>query len=228
MEVYPGDPFDIADVETWVGELIGAGLVVEYESQSQSYWQVTGWDRHQKIDKPTIKYPGPFDEGSTIIRRGVGEASRRSLMETNGDKESKGVESKGDEGVAAAPHVVGGDEETALSELVERWNAIDGVRPCKVENTKRRAAYNARRKESGWLDRVDEALSRVAQSSFCRGGGVKGWVADLDWFLRPGTLSGLLEGKYDDRPTDSMTELERRNAMSARNWLERTGTDDTF
>ena len=43
------------------------------------------------------------------------------------------------------------------------------------------------------------ALDRVRSSSFCRGQNDRGWRADLDWFLRPDTVTKLLEGKYEDR-----------------------------
>ncbi len=68
-------PADNIDVEPLVGELIQQDLVIEYERQGVRYWQVTGW-KHQRIDrKRDSDYPGPFDDGSTIIRRGLDEDS---------------------------------------------------------------------------------------------------------------------------------------------------------
>jgi hypothetical protein len=83
MEVFPGDDCGAGAIDGWITEVINAGLVLEYESEGQRYWQVTGWDKHQKVDRPTVKFRGPFDEGSTIIRRGL-------AMESNG-VESNGI-----------------------------------------------------------------------------------------------------------------------------------------
>lgn len=90
MEVFPGDPFNDKDVSGWIEELLRAGLIGLFESQGQQYWWVTGWDKHQRIDRPNRKHRGPFDEGSTIIRRGLDDHSppEGSLRE----KESKGRE----------------------------------------------------------------------------------------------------------------------------------------
>jgi hypothetical protein len=46
---------------------------------------------------------------------------------------------------------------------------------------------------------LGDALNRVAKSSFCRGQNERGWKADIDWFLKPDTLTKILEGKYDDQ-----------------------------
>lgn len=96
MEVFPGDPFDLPTVAQWVEELIRVGLVAQYSVDGVEYWHVTGW-KHQKIDRPTIKYPGPekadvqpakFDESSTSPRRTLPEPSM-SPPPRNG-RESKG------------------------------------------------------------------------------------------------------------------------------------------
>lgn len=58
MEVLPGDDCTVHQIEGWIEELIKAGLVIEYSAEGKSYWQVSGW-KHQKIDKPTYRYPAP-------------------------------------------------------------------------------------------------------------------------------------------------------------------------
>ena len=67
MEVFPGDKCNCTDVRQWMDELIAHGLVMEYESQGQRYWQVTGW-KHQKISHPQPSaIPDPFSEGSVNV-----------------------------------------------------------------------------------------------------------------------------------------------------------------
>lgn len=107
MECFPGDDFTIEEMEGFISELVGVGLLLEYEVEGESYWHVTGWKKHQKIDKPTEKYPPPppnacsekrpkkpqtpggLDEGSTSTPRAVDEGS---------PPEGKGKEGKGKEG----------------------------------------------------------------------------------------------------------------------------------
>ena len=58
MEIFPGDNFAIEDVESWVSQLIDAGLLSVFEAQGVSYWAITGW-HHQLIRKPANKFPAP-------------------------------------------------------------------------------------------------------------------------------------------------------------------------
>ena len=89
MEVFPGDNFTDKDVAGMVAELVSHGLLREYEAQGQSYWEVTGWKKHQKIDRPTIKYPGPLDEGSTNGGRLLDEGSPPEGRGEEGKKKVK-------------------------------------------------------------------------------------------------------------------------------------------
>jgi hypothetical protein len=93
--------------------------------------------------------------------------------------------------------------EGPLERLIRRWNALKGVASCRAATPRRRQLMSARMRDKWWRENWEEALERVAASRFCTGGGRNGWRADIDWFLRPNTVAQLLEGKYDDRPTES-------------------------
>lgn len=45
----------------------------------------------------------------------------------------------------------------------------------------------------------ERAIRRIAASRFCRGDNNRHWVADFEFLIRPGTLTKIEEGKYDDR-----------------------------
>lgn len=105
----------------------------------------------------------------------------------------------GADGVASQAALFDQGKKLTLGDLRERWNALPSVRKAQALTDARKKAFAARIKDPAWLPRVDEALSRVAASAFCQGGGEKGWVADVDWFLRPDTIATILEGKFDDR-----------------------------
>lgn len=104
-------------------------------------------------------------------------------------------------------------------ELVQRWNASDLLKVRKL-TPPRKKALRARLKEPDWRESWGEALARVANSSFCGGSGVNGWKADLDWFLKPDTLTKVLEGKYDDKPHGGRTSIEGAKEIMDRHTAE--------
>ena len=95
MQVFPGDDFTTKQAGDLIQELIDNKLLIAYEAGGKKYLHVTGW-QHQKIDKPTYKYP-KFDDNSTITQREVNEPSppEGKGRESKG-KEYKGREVKGD------------------------------------------------------------------------------------------------------------------------------------
>ena len=91
MQVFPGDDFTVAYISGLINELENQGLLVEYDgNDGKKYWHVTGW-HHQKIDRPSFKYP-KFDDNSTSDRRTIPPV-----------RDSKGMDSKGGEGEKNAP-----------------------------------------------------------------------------------------------------------------------------
>jgi hypothetical protein len=55
----------------------------------------------------------------------------------------------------------------------------------------------ARLADTWWRENWRDAIARVCSSAGLAGKNDRGWVADLDWFLRPDTVTRLIEGKYD-------------------------------
>ena len=100
MQIFPGDDIAINQVEVMVGELIEAGLLQQYTADGRNYWHVTGW-KHQKIDRPSYKYPRPFSDNSSNARR---------ELDGRHPPEGKGREGKGEEG-KPPPTPQGGDDD---------------------------------------------------------------------------------------------------------------------
>ncbi|WP_313250795.1 hypothetical protein [Stenotrophomonas sp.] len=84
-EIFPGDDIPSSDVQGLLDELSSNGLIVFYTNDSKELLHVTGWKKHQKIDKPTYRHP-PF---SLDARRALDEPS---------PPEWSGVEGNGEEG----------------------------------------------------------------------------------------------------------------------------------
>lgn len=92
MEVFPSDQIGDDMIQAMIDELVAAGLLHPYQVDGKGYWQVTGWARHQKIEKPTYRHPVPEAQvqadHSPTTRRIIDEQST-STRPRNG-KESKG------------------------------------------------------------------------------------------------------------------------------------------
>lgn len=61
-EVFPADDLSVSEMKSLIDELINQRLIFEYEAQGQTFWFITGWKSHQKIDRPNGKYPRPTEE----------------------------------------------------------------------------------------------------------------------------------------------------------------------
>lgn len=83
-EIFPGDDISSVDVQRMLDELSSNGLIAFYTNDSKAYLHVTGWKKHQKIDRPTFKHPAY--PGTT----------RRALDESS-PPEGSGEEGKGEE-----------------------------------------------------------------------------------------------------------------------------------
>ena len=125
-----------------------------------------------------------------------------SPQEQEQEQEVQHVSPGGDECVPPASNGNGHANPEApalLLRLIERWNELPDVQRCRDATPKRITAFRQRSRNDGWVNGVKPALERIARSSFCRGRNQQGWIADIDWFLRPDTVTRILEGKYDDR-----------------------------
>ena len=115
--VFPGDEISSSSIRRMLDELSSNGLLAFYEHSGKRYLHVCGWE-HQRIDKPTFKYPefvqslvvssppllgadtddnqkpGPLgdsvDESSTNIRPPLDEASSNPLLGLDPGREGKG------------------------------------------------------------------------------------------------------------------------------------------
>lgn len=102
-------------------------------------------------------------------------------------------------------------------QFVEVWNATPGVRQCRSVTSKRRKAFHSRAAEGEAWD-WRKALGRFPLRCFADD--PDGWQPDIDWFLRPDTVTKILEGKYDWSKADrngrpNPNDLSRFNTPGA-------------
>ena len=94
-ELYPMDDFSAADIAEWVAELVRVGLLVEFESEGLAYWHITGWTKHQKIDRPSCKYPVPPERNSESDPPPLGEDSTNARRAPPPGVDRSGVDRSG-------------------------------------------------------------------------------------------------------------------------------------
>lgn len=68
-KIFPIDNCSLADIKNWINELIQQKLIKEYQIDDKSYWMITGFKIHQKIDKPSYKYPEPLQNDNNSANK---------------------------------------------------------------------------------------------------------------------------------------------------------------
>jgi hypothetical protein len=91
------------------------------------------------------------------------------------------------------------------SELVTLWNtmaAASGLPTCSGVTGKRLTSFRARLKESGWREAFPTAIAKIPACPFLRGENDRAWRANIDWLLKPDSVTRIIEGAYDNnKPT---------------------------
>lgn len=92
-QVFPLEPIGLQDIRDWLAELVRVRSLIEFEvvqdGEVRSFLWIRGFSEHQKVDKPTKRFPSPpsissssapgvFGEDSSNTRRGVVEESPSS------------------------------------------------------------------------------------------------------------------------------------------------------
>jgi hypothetical protein len=98
---------------------------------------------------------------------------------------------------------------------------------------KRQKAANQRWKDVWWRENWQAALDRGSQSPFLRGDS-GGWKISFDWFLKPDSVSKIMEGNYDgtanaQRPAQQ-TAAERREQLNANSfeWIRQAAAESAI
>jgi hypothetical protein len=126
-----------------------------------------------------------------------------------GEGEGKGRQDKPTSSpVASSPEKKPQDPNSPTpEEFMAEWNRVEGFQQIREMTEKRVKALRARTQDPGFRSRWREGIAMAGKTSFCKGGGSQGWRADVDWFLRPDTLTRILEGAYCERkPAEKMAE----------------------
>jgi hypothetical protein len=83
-------------------------------------------------------------------------------------------------------------------EVCEAWNAMaarNGLEGVKTVSTERQKRLGARMAEHGAVALIN-GINLIPDHDFLLGGGPNGWKATFNWFVRPDSLTTILEGGY--------------------------------
>lgn len=198
------------DIEKSLEEIAANMSIVFYKSDNGSeYYSLKNWSRWQKVEKPTKSSIPPLDENSTIIRGTFEECSGNVRRGVPPNKNRKRIEKEknttlSDDNVRS----------TDAERVVEKWNeltqvgikAVDRISP----RTKRYDCLRARINEYG-IEKVLEAIEKIRSSNFLQGKNKSGWAIYFDWFVKPNNFIKVLEGTYDNRQGNGLSNSTESN-----------------
>jgi hypothetical protein len=203
-----------------IQELSSIGYIEVRDSSGKAIGRVCKFLDHQRIDKAQksklsglfqsseIKKPNAvdtFDDNSKNIPGTIQEPSDtiQRLEQGTGNREvEQGMEVEQGTLTAIA---------SECEEVITAWNQAMG-KNCRLTYS-RKKTLRARRKDSYWVENWREAIAKCKASDFCMGRSQNGsWVADLDWFLKPETVTRLMEGRYDGSQVSRLPTEEERKA----------------
>ena len=194
----------LTEIEEWLAELAGAGMVRFYEVRGVRYGFIPSWDRWNEKRAKASRYPAP-EEGVMCEQPQVDASAREhtqadenkcgSIRDLIREARSEKREARSERPAAPPPPPA---RAGSPADLVRAWNDHRGPLPeAKGLSQSRLRHAKARLADVSDLERWAEAIRRVAASPFCRGESERGWRATFDWLLQPDTLNRIEEGKYD-------------------------------
>lgn len=132
-----------------------------------------------------------------MVQQVVPRVSRKcpaSVPQVSTDKKEKKVKKEKKKGSLSAG-ADGLDLQEAEERFVTRWNATPGVRQNRGKRLtpKRRAVFRARFRDEQWRQDVVPGLEKFPLPCFEDGE----WKPNVDWILKPDSLTQVIEGKYD-------------------------------
>jgi len=107
--------------------------------------------------------------------------------------------------------------------LRDAWNVVaerSSLPVCRELNADRCKHAAQRLREKPDLAYWRSVITRIGQSSFCRGETTRGWRADFDFLLRRSTHLRVLEGKYDDRANGAVNPKTSGNVDALTRFVE--------
>lgn len=176
---------DTARVEEWLDELQSSDLLVRYENADRQYLALSGWSKHQRIDKPTpSEIPAPDDADSRVLGN-PREGSQTLALDRKG-KDRKGIGSslRSDPVEPSGSTPNGTGEAAVIRELFAYWQQRCGHPQAKL-TADRRGKVKARLREGYTAEQIRAAIDGAAEAPFVGDNGKR--YDDLELICRKGS-----------------------------------------
>lgn len=176
-EVFPGDNHTLDDLKGWINELINQELVREYTVENKQYWIVTGWHKHQRIDRPTYKHPLPLSgmtkisESSSSNQRSIADGSttpQRALIDSS-TTERNGMDRNGkDKNICEAEASPLSSDLQNINNIFTYWQQVMNHPRAKLDKKRNSAITQAL--ELGYtVNELKQAIDGCAKTPFNMG-----------------------------------------------------------
>lgn len=178
-EIFPADDFSIDEVKKLINELIQQGLLREYSIDRKSFWLVTGWHLHQRIDKPRSRYPLPesdlkflsYGEDSANIQRSINDTSTTSRLLLGAEKKGKEkkIKEKYIREVETSPvDAFGSTYSASIEEIFSYWQETMNHPQAKLDKKRKGVIHKALQLDYSVVD-LKKAINGCAQTPFNMG-----------------------------------------------------------
>lgn len=202
-------PYDRCDVEKLLCQLAEKRFILRYEVEGSKYIQVQNFHKHQNphVKEQPSTIPPPE---SPVLEQGLPDSSPANSGTSRADSLSLD---------SLIPHpspdslnpVPGTDPEPdpSIDDFVSSWNKTPGVIRCRDVTVARRKVIKTRLRfpEWDWRSALLKFPLRVTTSD------PGGWKPDIDWFLKPDSVTKVLEGKYDWEKSNGQRKLNIGNGQ---------------
>lgn len=164
-------------------ELQTNDLISIYEATGREYLQVNQWQERARSDKSKFPDPPQNTEKQDSAADGSGAQPNPASID---HRPSTIVPRPSNNGHASADADL----------VVKFWNESKLPKVQTISDD-RSTSLRARLKDTWWIANYGEGIKKADASPFCHGTNNRGWKATFDWFIQPGTLVKIMEGKYD-------------------------------
>ncbi|MCE0723989.1 hypothetical protein [Legionella resiliens] len=186
-EIFPADDIPIEAIKGFVNELIQQSLLREYAVNDKSFWLITGWKTHQKIERPKYRYPLPqsdlinltngdklptlqqtFDEDSAISRRSVVDKSTTTHRSIDSENKIREMKIKNICGVETPPVCVSTYSSDACRQIFKYWQSVMNHPRAKLDSKRKRVIEKAL-KLGFTIDEVKQSIDGCKNTPFNMG-----------------------------------------------------------
>ncbi len=111
---------------------------------------------------------------------------------------------------------------TPLQKIADEWNEMaqeSGLPTIRTLTDSRKQKIRQRWKSKAWRDDYKKALAEIPRSNFLTGHSRTGWIANFDWFIRPDSVTKILEGAYTDQHEAGTKDLSPEQEANIRDIL---------